>query len=274
MVRRLLCFWGPNTAGPNSTPMSSPASLNRNDGRFIKGPSANEGEPCWWTAEVNAQEIMRANDAAEGLRPLPVQVIEQDGVATSKLWAEVTWHREGIGSRAIFDISAGMRISVHACSVQINIWHPPQCLSVRGSTTPTDGQQQTRLNAGPGLYLDTLIRASIICGCAAQKSNALLTQTLIIPAQGTAFLPVPPGAIAVEIYVPGAGFAIPGNWVDVGTADGTTIPPTGNIGNIPFLTIAAERTGRAPRPGSAVGLSLANTDGTPRVFTVVWYLEY
>jgi len=53
-----------------------------------------------------------------------------------------------------------------------------------------------------------------------------------------------------------------------------TAIPTGNLGNIPFSTISAERTGVVDRPGNAAGVAATNTSGTDLLYTFVWHLEF
>ena len=262
MVRRTLCRWGLDPIGPNATPMESPAAVNSNQANRLRGPSASENAPCWWTVEVNAQEIQRATDQVEVIRPLSVDTIKTDGGPCSKLWAMVGWHREGIGSRAVFDISAGMRISVNACSVQLDIITPPDCITdVRGPALDSTAEL-----VGPGIFLDTLIRASIICSCAPIKGPALLTQH-IRPAGDEEFIPCPPGVVEAELYSPGSVAPLLGNWMENPPSSFTPVS-TGNVGDIPNLSIAAGRSGFVPRPGNATGIRVTAPT------TIVWKLEF
>lgn len=275
MVRRLLSFWGPSD-DVNSTPMASPAQLDANGPNTINAASGSTSQPTWWLCEVNAQELMRQITMAElPVSPLPVDTIKGSGGGCSKLWAEVAWHREGIGNRVVFDIAAGMRVAVQACTVQIRIVAPPDHISVRGSTTPVSGQQNT-LDAGPGLYLDTLLRTSVAEGFAPVRSEGLLTQTFLVPAGDTIFVPKPPGTIGVEIYVPGAAFDTAGQWVEFGAPEGTFLP-AGNLGFINFFDAVLGTpnwTGLVRRPGNAAGIASTNTNPGPLPFTYVWHLEY
>lgn len=234
--------------------------------------SASECDPCWWTAEINAQEIMRQISPAESVIPVPVDVIKDRGISTSKLWCEVSWHRDGIGDKAVFDIGAGMRISVHACTVQMDLITPPRCVVARGPNLNDLGDISTL--DGEGLFLDTIIRGSIICGCTSSKNGALLSQTFIIPPATTIFVPTPPGAIGVDVYGPSAALGgIAGAWVEFGDPTGV-VPPSGPLGTLNFLTIAADRTGVIPRPGNAAGIATVNSDAGAAVVTYVWQLEY
>jgi hypothetical protein len=218
---------------------------------------------------VNAREVIRrANNIADTTVSLPESSVKSSGLDTSKLWARAGWHREGIGRSAIFDISAGMRLSVRACNVEIGILTPPECFSLRGN-------QQASFE-GTGTYLDTCFRASVICARAPVRGMALLTQTYVIDPDTSVFVPKPPGAVGIEIFVPGAnaaGLAAPGNWVEFGDAFGTAVPG-GFLGLIPFLTVAAERTGMVPRPGNAAGVASTNGTDSTLVYTYVWHLEF
>lgn len=272
-IRRFLCRWGPSTI-LNSTPMPSPINIAANN--VTRGAHANDGEPCWWTVSVNAQEVMRQVAAAVQVDPLPVNTIRSTGVPTSKLWMEVGWFREGIGRRAVIDIGAGQRLSVNACNVQTNILHPAECVSIRGERGSHEGQRP--FLTGPGLFLDTLLRTSIVCSCApASFNSAVITQSILMPAfEPPRYIPMVPGALALDIYVPGAvpaGLALPGNWTEFGDPTNAT-PPAGNLGNIPFSGISSERTGIVDRPGSAAGVAIANPEDVPLMFTLVWHLEF
>lgn len=272
-IRRTLCLWGPDPVGPNSTPMESPVRASANGLNRIRVASASDAEPCWWTAEINAQEFMRQITPAQTVLPVPVDEIKDRGMSTSKLWCEVSWHRDGIGDKAVFDIGAGMRINIHACTVQMDLITPPRCIIARGPIL-TDQNTVAGLD-GEGLFLDTLVRGSIICGCAASKNGTLLTQTFVIPPATTIFVPTPPGAIGVEIYGPGAAQlgGVAGAWAEFGDPTGV-IPPSGLMGLINFLSIAVDRTGIIPRPGNAAGIATFNPDAGPAVLTYVWQLEY
>jgi hypothetical protein len=254
--------------------MPSPTSMAAY--QVTRGASAHDGEPCWWTVSVNAQEVLRQVPLAVQVDPLPVSTIRSAGIPTSKLWLEIGWFREGIGRRVVVDIGPGQRLSVNACNVQTNIVHPNECLSIRGERGSHEGQRP--FLTGPGLFMDTLLRTSIVCSCAPSSfSSAVLTQSILMPAfEPATFVPMVPGALGVDIYVPGAipaGLALPGNWTEFGDPTNAT-PPAGNLGNIPFLSVSAERTGIVDRPGSAAGVAIANPEDVPLMFTLVWHLEF
>lgn len=277
-IRRLLSRWGDQPFGVNDTPLESPARLTSNSRNRIRGPSASSGEPAWWTAEINAQELQRRVNADIQVFPSSVDIIRSNGGGCSKLWAEVKWHREGIGNRAVFDIGPGMRIGVHACNVQLDIIRPPDSVSVRGNGTPPEDPERTPFIEGPGLYLDTLIRASLTEGLAPLRHEALLTQTLNVPNGGAWSFPCPPGATGVEVFISTATGA-PGAptqaaaYVELLDPTGA-LPPAGFIAPIELLTIAAGRTGVVERPGNAAGIAGSNDSGAPLVYTIVWNLEF
>jgi len=271
-IQRTMSIWGPTVAGPNSTPMGSPVRAGANGLNRIRLASASDAEPCWWTAEINAQELMRQIPGAGPVLPVPVDEIKDRGISTSKLWCEVSWHRDGIGDRAVFDIGAGMRINIHACTVQMDLIVPPRSVIARGPIL-NDPNGVSTLD-GPGLFLDNIVRGSIICGCAASKNGTLLTQTFIIAPGSTIFVPTPPGAIGVDVYGPGAALGgVAGAWVEFGDPT-DVLPPSGPLAAINFLTIAADRTGIIPRPGNAAGIATVNPDLGTAVVTYVWQLEY
>jgi hypothetical protein len=228
--------------------------------------SANSGEPCWYTAELYAREIVRVQNVPADISNLTKAQIESDGETTTKLWARVRWHRHGIGREVIMDIAAGARISVHACDVGIDVVAPANAREI-GSQLPSGVQT---FPAASGTFLDTYITSSLVCGPAPVRGEATLTQTFSAASGASVFVPVPPGAVAVQIYVPFAAFAVAGTWVE------RRPPPTlnGALGTISFLTSAPGRTGRVPRPGNAIGISSTNTDGVTRFFTYVWYLAF
>ncbi len=255
--------------------MASPANQQLNAKNTIRAASISTDEPCWITAEVNAIEVIRqVSQPLLGASPLSVDQIKQGGSTSSKLWAEIAYHKEGIGRRVAFDINAGMRVSVHACSAQINIITPPVCASVRGSTSSArPSTAEDTFIPGDGLYLDTLLRTSLMPGLAPVRGEAQLTQTFIPDPGDTIFVPCPPGAVGVEIYALGPVFPIAGTWLEQGSVLGT-IPPGGAIATIPFLTIAAARTGTVPQPGNAIGISTTNTNVGAIPITYVWNLEF
>jgi hypothetical protein len=236
----------------------------------IRLASGQEDEACWWTASVNAREFIRRTDnGAAVTTALPPSVINSQGFQTSKMWARVGWFKEGVGNVAVFDVGAGMRISVNACSVEMDLVTPPDTFSVR------DKQTLDRSFTGTGTFLDTTLRSSVVPGYAPIQQGALLTQTVLVGANLAEEVPMPPGTIAAEIYVPGAvvaGLAGPGFWVEF--IDPTAPSSGGNVGTIPFLTIAAERTGFVPRPGNAAGIRLTNTTAGALFYTVVWKLVF
>jgi hypothetical protein len=282
MVRRLLSFWGPNVPGPNTTPMAPPINTAANGTNILRGPSGSNGDPCWWTVEVNAQEVGRQIPAlAPPVSPLRYAQI-QEGLPCSKLWAEVGWFREGIGRRCVMDIGPGQRMSVNACNVQVNIIHPPQAVTIRGEpgyNTHAGATPATfpTLDAGPGLYLDTVLRASVVCSCAPSSFRGiLLTQTLIVPPGTTWQQPCPPGAIGIDLYVPGGtagGLFLAGFWTEFLDPTGSS-PPTGLLATLPFSAISTDRTGLLDRPGNAAGVAGTNTTAGPLAYTFVWHLEF
>lgn len=233
--------------------------------------SGSNEEPCWWTASVNAREVIRrAPNVGDVTEALPPSRINSLGFQTSKLWARVGWHKEGVGNVALFDIGPSMRISVHGCNVEMNLVTPPDCYSVR------DKETLNRSFIGAGTFLDTTIRSSVVCGCAPVQQSALLTQTIVVPPAAVYSLPQPPGTISAEIYVPGggvAGLTLPGFWAEFIDPAGTAVPG-GILATIPFLTIAADRTGLVPRPGNAAGIAGTNNTAVTLVYTVVWKLEF
>lgn len=248
----------------------------------IRGPHASSGEACWWTVSVNAQEVIRLITLADlPVNPLPYQTVQQGG-SCSKLWAEVGWFREGIGRRAVMDISAGQRLSVNACNVRVSIITPPNCVTVRGEPgyKAHAGQPPATfpsLDEGPGMYLDTIFRASIVCSDAPSSfASTLLTQTQLVP-NGSAFqFPCIPGALAADLYVPGGAAVLPGApafWAEFIDPTGTVIPG-GVIGLMPFSGISADRTGILDRPGNAAGIAGTNTSGVTLAYTVVWHMEF
>lgn len=232
--------------------------------------SGSNEEPCWWTASVNAREVVRRdNNVAAQTQALRPSVINSQGFQTSKLWARVGWFKEGVGNVALFDVASGMRISVNACNVEMDLVTPPECFSVR------DKETLNRSFRGTGTFLDTTIRSSVVCSCAPVQQASLLTQTVLLPPNSVQALPQPPGTIGAEIYVPGAGaigLIIPGFWVEF--IDEASAISGGFLGTIAFLTIAAERTGFVPRPGNAAGIRLTNPTAGAAFYTVVWKLEF
>jgi len=252
--------------------MESPINPRVSMDAYVSGPSGSCAEPRWWTAEINALEVMRQVLVGNSASPLPPAVIQGSGLPCSKLWAAVSWHQAGIGRRAVFDIGAGMRISAHSCSLELNIITPPECISVRGSTPQGTLPQSMD---GPGLFLDTIIRASVQESFAPVRGEALLTQTFSLPDATPVFVPCPPGAVGVRISTPGPAPGIPNaaNWVEFGDPTGSA-PPTGLISPVPFSLDCANVSCLSDRPGNAAGVASVNTTGVGRFYTYVWHLEF
>jgi hypothetical protein len=204
------------------------------------------------------------------VNPLSYDQIRSGGYPTSKLWTEVGIFREGIGRRATFDIAQGQRISVNTCDVGMQIIYPPGAIvNIRGNR-PEDLSGELQ---GPGLFLDTILRTSVVPSRAPSTfAPSTLTYTQVVAAGAHYNMPCLPGAIAVDMYVPGgqgAGLTRPGSWVEeLGT------PATAIIGHIPFSGVSADRSGLVDRPGSAVGIYSLNNTATALVFTSVWHLEF
>jgi hypothetical protein len=220
--------------------------------------SGSDAEPCWWTAEVMAREVLRSNTLDPAVAALPPSVIK-NGLTTSKLWVKVGWHKHGIGRMAVFDIGPGMRISVHAGNIEMQLIHPrTDFFSVSGNQEPSI--------SGLGLYMDTIVASSVTCGCAPIRGLALLTQTFIVAGGATISVPIPPGAVGCQILIPGVpGFVLAGEYVEFATS--------GPLAPLNLLTIAAGRTGVVDRPGNASAILSTNTDLVARTFTYVWHLE-
>ncbi len=273
MVRQFLCQWGTNPVDTNPTPMQAPINPRVSMDAYVSGPSGSNDEPRWWTAEINALEVMRQAVGPGPVVPLQPSVIQGSGLPCSKLWAAVSWHQAGIGRRAVFDIGAGMRISAHTCSLELNIITPPECISVRGANPQGVPPQSLE---GPGLFLDTIIRASVQESLAPVRGEALLTQTIFVPTNGVSvFVPCPPGAVALRISTPGpaVGIVNAGDWVEFGDPTQST-PPTGLISPVPFSLDCANVSCLSDRPGNAAGVATLNTSGVPRFFTYIWHLEF
>jgi hypothetical protein len=264
-VRRTFARWGDLATGPNPTPLPSPINNLAVAANLIKGASGSSSEANWWTAEVNAVEVIRSTDQPEVLLPLSVQQIQSQGLPSSKMWAQVGFHKEGIGRRGVIDIGAGMRISAHACSISIDLIVPPDTVSLRGNT-------EGKTMQGPGLFLDTIYRLSVQESFAPVRGLATLTQTFVIDDNATQFVPTPPGAVGLRISLPGAApvAANAGNWVE----NNLGALGFGPISPIPFSTGCPNVSCLSDRPGNAAGVATTNVEGTPRVFTYVWHLEF
>lgn len=247
-------MWAPNTTGAQIA--QTPPLIGA-----VRLVSNSNSEPCWWTVEVNAREVFRVVEGAWN----PVNNIQiNQGFPVSKLFAQISYHRTGgIGRRILVDIGPGFHLSVHSDSVDVDIVGPEGMSHIPPTTSVTSN----------GWLLDTKVVGAITCGCASLgKRGATFTQSVAVNAAQTVDVEIPAAATGVEIYAPGYAGAslVAGDFMPSNALVGVVA----SLGRIPFLTIAAQRTGIVPRPSGATHIRTTNDDAATRLYTYVFQLEF
>lgn len=270
MVRRIFSKWGNSPTGTNPTPMEMPINENANAKNNMSAARSSAFAPCWWTCSVNAVEVVRKVEGAVPVHPLRYDQIRSQGYPSSKLWAQVGFFREGIGRMVVMDVAQGQRIGTDTTDVGMKIIYPP------GAIANIRGDQPEDLAAtlqGPGLFLDTILRTSVVPSTAPGSfAPHTLTFTALVGPNATYVIPCPPGAIAVDIFVPGGqtveGMTAIGAWLETYTLSAAL------VGGVDFSGISSDRSMVVDRPGNAAAFVAVNTSLSTLSYTFVWHLEF
>lgn len=204
--------------------------------QMLKSPPrpGQHAESLLWMVELWGYEVARRRTAAEGaVSPLGASAItgvsaleaENRGNAMTRLKVRLTTHGASGGSVRIIDIGEGIRLTIEACAIEIELLYP------QPGTVQVDGRPNLQLGAGGGLVLDSEIGGFIAESTSTPGAQVCTnTVTVRVPA-GAAdqAVFVPPGTRWVTIYQTGVGAVMTPEWrlfravADIGPSLGTIL---------------------------------------------------
>lgn len=229
--------------------------------RLIESPVVQEEER--WECAMWGYELTRQTLAGVGVPAQQVSLIETDGRHYSRCKARARFYNSSGGTIRDFDIAQGVRFSLVACMVTIDLLYP-----TGGIVNPLLRRQDDELPTATGMVIDSLIGASIKPAYGAPGSQILTNTITYVFEAGDAndLILIPPGTRWITIYQTRAGAVIDPFYRNDFALIGA------NIGAI--ILGADRRIDRMSRPGDAVAIDLGPADQqNVRVVTIVFELE-
>jgi hypothetical protein len=259
-------FFSSWLADPNNDP-STPALQTY---RILESPYVPHA--IRWTAALWGWETQAVALAVNGgpigaTDPSAIQFGDPD-LHNTFLKARIGWQTASGGTIRDVDISRGVRFSVEACKVVIDILYP-----VEGHVNPFAGNP-TAAPTLTGLVLNSIIGAWIAPIQSVPGRQILTnTETLRIAADAVGAMIPPPGAIELSLYQSAQGQILTPHWsVRTDDAYGSAVDLQIQAGEV--ILGADRRADRVIVPGNAKQLLLGAVDvDDNRNVTAVWGLE-
>lgn len=218
-----------------------------------------------WETQAIGQEVNGGPVSATN--PSAIQFNDSD-LHNTFLKARIGWQKSSGGTIREVDISRGVRFSVEACKVVIDILYP-----VNGHVSPFAGNP-TVAPTLTGLVINSIIGAWI-APISSVPGEQILTNTVTtqIAMDTLGALTPPPGALELSLYQSGQGSILIPHWT-VRTDDvyGSAIDLAIQAGEV--ILGADRRVSKLLVPGNAKQLLLGPTDvDDNRNLTAIWGLE-